>query len=185
MEQRIGIVVDEKTLAECFAIYSRVHIKATKYTRDDSDIYSPMMAQLRQDGCKDDTVIDGFLAIQRFLGLRGLGDMLFEYTHRILLLARAMNNFDHTVLPFVADPRKDLASAVFFRALAGDFFWDREHPKSVEELLSDVTSKASKLLKGKNVQRLHFDANPIRQVETVTDLGVFVNTTPSDKARLH
>ena len=164
--------VDPATLTECFAIYSRVQGGLTRYLRDDEDTYSPMMNKLREDGCKVESVINAFLAIQRYLSLRGLQDELFRYTSRVLFMVLSMEIHVGTAdesnlpppLPFLEDPKSSSYSAAFFNALSlPQHDWDTTNPKHIKDMMMSVLDAMLPLLD--DDQTFDFNKALLAQVE--------------------
>lgn len=169
MEENKPRGVDPGVLTECFAIYSRVQSGVTRYLRDESDTYSPMMNKLREDKCTIETVINGFLAVQRLLGLRGLSDDLFAYTDRVLFMLLALESVQGNpeFLPFMRDPATDMLAASFFQALSqSEFEWKRDNTKSIEVRMRDVIQAMEPHIE--KSEFYFFDNEPFDQIEEPT-----------------
>jgi len=141
------MVVDPVTLARCFGLYARVVTGATKYLRDESDTYSPMMDRLRKDKCGAENVINAFLACQRFLTLNQKLDSLFAYCDRILFMAVLQEEHAKLgvieALPFVHDPRADPRSAAWFRAMASSaFHWAQDDARDLGTMFRELDAAA-------------------------------------------
>ena len=139
--------VDPVMLARCFGLYARVVTGATKYLRDESDTFSPMMDRLRQDHCRAENVIDAFLAVQRFLGLQQESESLFDYCDRVLFMAIIQEKHAELgtieMLSFARDPRQDKQSAAWFKALASDRFkWLRGDPSDLGTMFRQLDAVA-------------------------------------------
>ena len=162
MDQNQIREVDPKLLARAYAVFSRVVTGVSKYTRDEDDTLSPMMARLRDDGAKDPLVIDGFLAVQRFLVLNLKSEDLFSYTHRLLfilecspadmhLMAKAGDKIldaekNPFLLPWNRNPAQDAQSAAWFAALASTAFqWHDSQPRTMQELFLHLDSVAERI----------------------------------------
>jgi len=158
--------VDPAVLTECFAIYSRVQSGMTRYLRDDADTYSPMMSKLREDKCHLEPVINGFLAIQRYLSLRGLDASLFSYTDRVLFMLIVVEQTSDSpeMLPFLHDPAADPLAAAFFQALSQpEFEWRDDNTKSITERMRDVVIAMEPHVDARKFYE--FTAQPIQHVE--------------------
>lgn len=141
------MVVDPVMLARCFGLYARVVTGATKYLRDESDTYSPMMDRLRKDKCGAENVINAFLAVQRFLSLNQKLDSLFTYCDRVLFMAVLQEEHAKLgsveMLSFVHDPRTDPRSAAWFKALSSTaFHWDQDNTRDLGTMFRELDAAA-------------------------------------------
>lgn len=183
MEKSDLAAVDPAILTECFALYSRVQSGVTRYLRDDADTYSPMMSRLRADGCKLEPVINGFLAIQRYLGLRNKETELFRYTNRILFMALCMEATEGgdvlKSLPFMHDPALDPVAACFFRVLSEpEFEWTEQLPKNIPQMMLDVLERMEQIDCIEDTP-YQFSKEPFAEVEEVTKLSVNFTAPPN------